>query len=372
MLKQGILTVLVLSVFFSCAKTSKIQRLNSVVEQTGEKYAADSRVEVWDVTGELDGNGITVGGETTSPEGLEALKISLGNTFPNTQKRYDVIVLPDPALEDETSGLIRVGIAQVRREPSHQSELITQGVLGAPVTLLKKSEDHYYIRMEDGYLGWVDTFSVVTGDSEMISDWNTSSLAVFKETHGTVLTEPMASSATVADILLGARVQVRDRSPRWAFVGLPDGRMGFVPRDDLIPMEDFRKMEPSHDGIANQAKELLGVSYLWGGTTSAGFDCSGFTQTVYRMNGIHLPRDANMQVNRGVEIDTSNGLASLHVGDLLFFGSEPGKITHVGILLGNQEFIHASGMVKINSLDPEASNYNKYRHNTLQTVKRLF
>jgi cell wall-associated NlpC family hydrolase len=95
-------------------------------------------------------------------------------------------------------------------------------------------------------------------------------------------------------------------------------------------------------------------------------DCSGFTKTVLLMNGIVLLRDASQQAKTGTEIDISAGYDNLKKGDLMFFGKN-GRIRHVAIYLGNEEFIHASGYVRISSLDPAKPNYDE--HNTKEFVK---
>ena len=101
---------------------------------------------------------------------------------------------------------------------------------------------------------------------------------------------------------------------------------------------------------------------MWGGTSIKGMDCSGFTKTTYYLNGIILQRDASQQVATGVDVDITNGLDNLKMGDLIFFGrkaaeTQKERATHVGIYIGEGEFIHCATSVRINSLLPEAENY---------------
>jgi cell wall-associated NlpC family hydrolase len=115
---------------------------------------------------------------------------------------------------------------------------------------------------------------------------------------------------------------------------------------------------------------------LWGGTSAKGMDCSGFTKMVYFLNGIVLERDASQQVNQGSLIDTQNGFDKLQTGDLLFFGehktdSTKERVTHVAIYLGNYQYIHEAGRVKINSFDKDASNFNEYRLKHFIRAKRI-
>ena len=103
--------------------------------------------------------------------------------------------------------------------------------------------------------------------------------------------------------------------------------------------------------IVSKAKQYIGVPYQWGGTTSDGFDCSGFVKSIYAQNGIILKRLADEQFYCGHRIQKKN----LEIGDLVFFETYTRGISHVGIYIGNNEFIHSSSSrgVAIDSLsDP--------------------
>jgi len=130
--------------------------------------------------------------------------------------------------------------------------------------------------------------------------------------------------------------------------------------------------------ILATAQEYIGRPYLWGGTSGKGMDCSGFTKTVFYLNGVQLARDASQQVRTGNEIKTDATLKNLVPGDLLFFGrkataEKKERITHVGIYMGKGEFIHSSGDagVKIESLVKGASNFNKKRLDSFVKAKRM-
>jgi hypothetical protein len=164
---------------------------------------------------------------------------------------------------------------------------------------------------------------------------------------------------------------------RYSEVMLPDGRKGFVHHQQCMPYDDWRNSrQPNSDNIIRAARKLMGIPYLWGGTSFKGVDCSGFTKTVYFINGLVLPRDASQQALLGDIVDTAGNWKHVQPGDLLFFGNrerdgKPEQIVHVGIWIGGGEFIHASGKVQIGSLCPSAYNYDAGEHKRFLRVKRI-
>jgi len=122
--------------------------------------------------------------------------------------------------------------------------------------------------------------------------------------------------------------------------------------------------------MVDYAKMLLGAPYFWGGRTAMGFDCSGMVQVCARMAGLLLPRDSSQQVKEG---ELVYFLQETQPGDLAFFGDEDGHITHVGIIMGDEQIIHCSGQVRIDYLD-QTGIFNKelgeHTHR-LQVVKRM-
>lgn len=118
------------------------------------------------------------------------------------------------------------------------------------------------------------------------------------------------------------------------------------------------------------AKSFLNTAYLWGGRTHYGIDCSGFTQAVFKLQGISLKRDAWMQAEQGQVVDF---LTEARLGDLAFFDNAEGRITHVGIMLNNEQIIHASGKVKIDRIDGEGIYSDELKRHThhLRIIKRI-
>jgi cell wall-associated NlpC family hydrolase len=142
---------------------------------------------------------------------------------------------------------------------------------------------------------------------------------------------------------LGARLEVvrpaEDPQKRWITVRLPSGEAAYVQSGDVRMVDaGAPRARGSEADLVATARRFSGVPYLWGGMSVHGLDCSGLTSRVYAVNGIDLPRDADLQFDdpraRAVE------RADLRPGDLVFFGQK--KITHVGMYVGDGRFINAT------------------------------
>jgi cell wall-associated NlpC family hydrolase len=118
------------------------------------------------------------------------------------------------------------------------------------------------------------------------------------------------------------------------------------------------------------ARSYLNTPYLWGGRSSFGIDCSGFSQQVYKLAGYALLRDASQQATQG---EVVGFLQEARCGDLAFFDNEEGRITHVGILLNSEEIIHAAGRVRIDKIDNQGilNTDTGLRTHQLRVIKRI-
>ena len=176
----------------------------------------------------------------------------------------------------------------------------------------------------------------------------------------------------MCDAVYGSELKYEKVSDSWYQVSLPDGKIGYIEKKYCTlqtEQSDLKSIDVKQ--LLKTAKSFLGIPYLWGGNSTKGFDCSGFSQTVFKSQGYLLPRDANMQVNLGEEIKPEEDFSNVKKGDLIFFGPNENRITHVAISLGGARFIHSSVDVHINSFNKEDENFNRYRFETLRYIKRI-
>jgi cell wall-associated NlpC family hydrolase len=236
-------------------------------------------------------------------------------------------------------------VVDVRRQPEHSSELLTQAIMGETMTRLDSRGDWYLVVLEDGYHGWVRSWNVGELPREEAAAFARRADAMVSSSVGYVLSEPGEGSIPVSDITAGTLVAAGEERRGFTGIELPGGRSGYISSGSLEPLP---KGAPSREGIIERAMGFLGIPYIWGGTSAKGFDCSGLVKRVLRMEGIETMRDADQQSSTGSAVE-GKGAAELPPASLLFFG-EGGRITHVAINIGGGRFIHSYGDVRVNSL----------------------
>lgn len=316
-----------------------------------------------------DGGVITAKGETDLPDAKSAIIEMLDKS--GIEYADSITVMPDPAVVDKPWGLITVSVCNIRTRPSHAAEQSTQALMGTPVRILNKRSGWYLVQTPDSYTGWTDNDLAELSDEELAA-WKGSDRMIYTGHTGVVAD---SNGETVSDIVFGVIVvRTGSRGDSWTVL-LPDGRSGETKKSDCT---DFRTWAEgagiAPEGLVRFAKSFMGAPYLWGGTSTKGVDCSGFTKMIYYFGGVILTRDASGQFRYGDEVSIDKPLETLAPGDLLYFGRvRDGKprITHTGMYIGDTEFIHSSGMVKVNSFDSTRTNYSGYLLEILQGARRV-
>jgi hypothetical protein len=228
--------------------------------------------------------------------------------------------------------------ANMHSAPNVDADVVSQAIYGTNIEILEQRNNWARVRTPDEYTGWMYKASLWVSEKPYATTGTVAQVtslfaSVYRETdvmkHQPIVTVPFETRLEV----------VRDTKAGdapWLEVRLPDNHTAWIQATDVT----IRTEKLSIPETIALAKRFLGFPYLWGGTSSFGFDCSGFTQMLYRQRGVSLPRDADMQALASVLVPVEKN--KLRPGDLLFFGSSPQKVTHAGMYVGNGEFISAT------------------------------
>ncbi len=369
---------------FSVVRDSlEMRKIMQLGDSLQTRYAPDKRTEVFELFADSLPS-LSYRLETTEKEAADAFlreKVKLGVRMPVT-----VRLLPDPESGLPAAGIVRLSVANMRVQPRNQAEMATQALLGTQVTILKKTGNYYLVQTPDRYIAYMDPAGLTVMDPPVLAGWLVAPKVIVTTDYGHAYTEPDASAERVSDLVLGNVLRYEGTSGSFVRVGYPDGRTGYVPSTSVMDHGQWLSANKlTADRVIRTAKRMMGLPYLWGGTSVKGVDCSGFTKTAYYMNGLTIPRDASQQVLEGMPVDIlgSDGnldtvmvLKNLQPGDLLFFaaGKDSGpnpRVTHVALYIGEGEFIHAAGQVRINSLLSAAPGYDAYQARTIVAARRF-
>lgn len=271
---------------------------------------------------------------------------------------------------------VSVGVADMRRYPAPDSELVTQALMNVPAVVERIEGEWTHATLRD-YEGWMRTNQleepVVKGFCKVGETCATplQLVAVVIETHTPLYAEAQGDER-LAMVYLSTALPVLDTTQTERVqIALPGERAGWLKRSSIaIRQQESVYPVAAIATVTKYARNFLGRPYLWGGTSWEGIDCSGLVQLCYRMGGYILPRDADQQhdfLARSVE------RAEMQEGDLIFFGTQ--AITHVAMALNRTEYIHAEGQnynrVVINSFDAAAEHYYPRLDEILWNIKRV-
>jgi len=356
-----------------------LKRINQLSTQIQKKHAPDKRTEFYELKLEnADSLNYTI--QASRLEAIQEFKTLLKSNNLSINLKEDL--LPTKDLGETIYGVSNLSVINTRYAPNHAAEMATQATLGTPVKILKKEKGHYFVRTPDNYLSWTETRGIVTMTKTDFENWQVSKKLVYTDLFGFAYSETSETSSPISDLVAGNILQVLEEANGFYKVSFPDKRVAFISTKRAQLYENWKNQSnPSADQLLKTARNFLGIPYLWGGTSVKGLDCSGFTKTSYLLHGIVLPRDASQQALVGdavdiLEKDTLNiakALKNLLPGDHLFFAADKRtkRVTHTAIYIGNGEFIHAAGLVRINSMIGGAKNYDDFQSRTLVSARRV-
>ena len=259
----------------------------------------------------------------------------------------------------------------IRATASEAAEMVNQLIFGDTFRILEEQPRWYrIIRDYDDYEGWIDwkTATLLSEQDYMHYSMQASHALLLRQPYNVISRSTEGQSVSLY-LSWGSRIYNLDD------MGISFRMQGVrydVPNMTYINPVNVSSMSRTACAkyLLQQAQMLVNVPYLWGGCTAFGIDCSGLVQICARLSGLLLPRDASQQVACG---DLVYFLQETCAGDLAFFGDEDGRITHVGILMGDEQIIHASGQVRIDYLDQTGifnKELNVHTHR-LQAIKRM-
>ncbi len=253
------------------------------------------------------------------------------------------------------NGVVLSPVANMYSKPARDADVVSQAIYGTPVGIVEERPGWAKVRTPDDYTGWMlrSAFRRL-GKSERpyAADGRVASV---DSLFANLYREPdVTKHAPLLTVPFETRLQVTEEpkgEERWMRVTLADGRAAWVQHGDVT----FETAPLTVEATIALAKRFIGLPYLWGGTSTFGYDCSGFVQMLCRKRGFLLPRDAGPQAEWSCLMPVERG--DLAPGDLVYFGSSPKNITHTGMYIGGGEFInattHGHPAIAIDRLDEE-------------------
>ncbi|MBC8367713.1 C40 family peptidase [bacterium] len=254
--------------------------------------------------------------------------------------------------------IVNTTSSPLRAEPAHEAEQISRLLLGESFRVHERSEDQRWALGlgPDGYQGWLRAWHLTEVDV-----WPAAQLCVTQRwSHA--YERPDSRSQILLDLSFATRLR-------------PGGSEvdGFIPwqlpggAEVWTPVQDLEPLGGDMETLLTRGLRLLAIPYEWGGRSSAGLDCSGFVQLLFSTLGQSLPRDAWQQAEHGQALSLSDPRLWQR-GDLLFFGAE--RIDHVGLWMGEDRLLHASGRVQVEGLAPRGKLIGSHRP-ALAALRRL-
>ncbi|MEG1539240.1 MAG: C40 family peptidase [Muribaculaceae bacterium] len=347
-MKRNLITIML----FAIAITANAQ-VEELLSNIKKEKAPDSRTAIWEIKSELKGDVYNINGKVDNANTKDAIIETLKKN--NIKFADNITVLP--VNMDKTWALVSLPIAHLRTNPDHSAELTSQALMGTPIRILEKDDYWYRVQTPDNYISWVTSGSISRITDAEFNQWRKDKRYIVTAKSSELISKPGMTNDIVSDLVLGDILIYKGfKDGILIKLATPDGREGYAKITDVKELSHWADQSFNPSLIEKTARNLMGSTYTWGGTSTKGVDCSGLSKTCYFANGIILQRDASQQTLYGTKLGAKEW-EQAQKGDLLFFGSATGRVTHVAIYLSDGKYIHSSGRVKINSLKPLELDY---------------
>ncbi len=282
---------------------------------------------------------------------------------------------------DATFAICNLTVGNLRRSPNHQSELVTQILLGHPLNILmsnasdKPGKSWFLVETNFDYQGWINEEEIILSSLTSFTQWKNSKKLLITSNHAHTF-QTSNPQQIMGELVRGDQVELIKEDDRCYEIRYPDQKVAYVAKNDGHEKDSwFQSVSKDPHSIISTAMEYLGVPYLWGANSPKTLDCSGLIHLVFSFHGIDLPRDASQIYEVGTEIKPGRNFTDLLPGDLLYFDERqiPSEthITHIALYLGEGKYLHTPNMVKINSLFPNDPNFNKFYRDCFFSAKRI-
>ena len=261
-------------------------------------------------------------------------------------------------------GYVTTNLLDLWSRPKFNSERLSQLFFNEPVIIVSEQKGFLHIQQIDNYSGWVDKRFVTIVTKKEIENHLKYANSIISG--NTAVLYDSNGNKTVSPFFLyyGTRLYTKGEKNGYSRTVLPDNLTVYLKPFNIKPIKKKMSINIKGTHLVREAVKFLGVPYLWGGISPAGFDCSGLVRTVCSRFGINLPRDTKDQIKAGIKINRDR----VKTGDLLFFNR------HVGFAIGTDRIIHSSvggGGVRINSLRRGLPDYREDLDHTYNQARRI-